>query len=176
MGGGTAQADDAGRPNLALRQRRAAADAESPLCGGVKAEALSAKPGLGGQSSHAGVGAAPNSDDVQYATNELSAFVRQKSSTCGELILLARHSTAVVGMYSGAQFAKDSALNMLEMFTASIPTASRHRCKCVAKTMLPKPLECMQLAFWKFLCHRMPYAHGQMASVSTARRLQPAST
>lgn len=126
-GGSTTQADDAGRPNLALRQqeahtnRGAAANAKSPSCGSAKTEPLSAKPGLGGQSSHAKVGAAPNSDDMQYATKKLSAFVRQKASTCGEFILFAKHSTAVVGMYSGAQFTKGSALNLLDMFHREYP-------------------------------------------------------
>ncbi|OAA53155.1 chitinase 18-8 [Cordyceps fumosorosea ARSEF 2679] len=88
--------------------------AESPSCD-AKTENMSAEPGLGGQSNHAGVGAAPNSNDVQHATNELSTFLRQ-ASTCGESILFAKHLTAVVGMYSGAQVVRDSALHLLDMF------------------------------------------------------------
>ncbi|KAE8140449.1 hypothetical protein BDV38DRAFT_18327 [Aspergillus pseudotamarii] len=67
-------------------------------------------------------GAAPRSADVTEATRQLTQFV-DKSAECGATILFAKHRSAVVGLYSGAQITKHAARGFLDSFAETETSA-----------------------------------------------------
>ncbi|BAE60282.1 unnamed protein product [Aspergillus oryzae RIB40] len=58
---------------------------------------------------------APQSTHVAEATRQLALFV-DKSAECGTTILFAKHKSAVVGVYSGAQITKHAVRGFLDSF------------------------------------------------------------
>ncbi|UKZ76853.1 hypothetical protein TrVFT333_004568 [Trichoderma virens FT-333] len=83
-------------------------------CGG-KTVKSSVTPEVDGSVSHPGSGSKPNATDVLLATCHLTMFL-QKASQCGTTIMFAKSSSAVVGLYSGAEVAQSSVSAMLSTF------------------------------------------------------------
>ena len=70
---------------------------------------------VGGQSSHRATAAKASRDDVYSATGALSDYFKDHA-LCNVPILFAKHESAVVGMYSGSQITKASAMDLLQRF------------------------------------------------------------
>ncbi|KAE8404906.1 hypothetical protein BDV37DRAFT_293585 [Aspergillus pseudonomiae] len=82
---------------------------------GAKAVKTTFTPQAGPSTLTRASGAAPQSAHVAEATRQLAQFV-DKSAECGATILFAKHRSAVVGLYSGAQITKHAARDFLDSF------------------------------------------------------------
>jgi hypothetical protein len=82
---------------------------------GAKAVKTAFTPQVGPSTLSTASGAAPQSADVAEATRRLALFV-DRSAECGATILFAKHESAVVGLYSGAQITKHAARGFLDSF------------------------------------------------------------
>ncbi|RHZ55467.1 hypothetical protein CDV55_101207 [Aspergillus turcosus] len=82
---------------------------------GAKAVKTAFTPQVGPWTLSKASGAAPQSAHVAEATRQLALFV-DRSAECGATILFAKHKSAVVGLYSGAQITKHAARGLLDSF------------------------------------------------------------
>ncbi|KAH3015121.1 hypothetical protein KXW60_007897 [Aspergillus fumigatus] len=105
--------EPAAPPDVPQQQRpRNLAVAEN--CG-AKAIQTAFTPHVGPSTLLKASGAAPQSADVAEAARQLALFVGQ-SAECGATILFAKHKSAVVGLYSGAQITKHAAQGVLDSY------------------------------------------------------------
>ncbi|EEP79268.1 conserved hypothetical protein [Uncinocarpus reesii 1704] len=82
---------------------------------GAKAVKTAFIPQVGSSTSSKEPGAALQPAHVAEATRQLALFV-DRSAECGATILFAKHKSAVVGLYSGAQVTKHAARCFLDAF------------------------------------------------------------
>ncbi|KAB8218928.1 hypothetical protein BDV33DRAFT_192403 [Aspergillus novoparasiticus] len=82
---------------------------------GAKGVEKAFTPQLGPPTLSKASSAAPQSTHVAEATRQLALFV-DKSVECGTTILFAKHKSAVVGVYSGAQITKHAVRGFLDTF------------------------------------------------------------
>ncbi|KAE8327990.1 hypothetical protein BDV39DRAFT_214550 [Aspergillus sergii] len=82
---------------------------------GAKAVNTAFTPQVGPSTLKKASSAAPQSTHVAEATRQLALFV-DKSAECGTTILFAKHKSAVVGLYSGAQITKHAVRGFLDSF------------------------------------------------------------
>lgn len=82
---------------------------------GAKAVKTAFTPQVGPLTLSKASGAAPQSAHVAEAVRQLARFV-DRSAECGATILFAKHESAVVGLYAGAQITKHAARDFVDSF------------------------------------------------------------
>ncbi|KAF7157662.1 hypothetical protein CNMCM5623_002036 [Aspergillus felis] len=82
---------------------------------GAKAVKTAFTPQVGPLTLSRASGAAPQSAHVAEAARQLALFV-DRSAECGTTILFAKHESAVVGLYAGAQITKHAARDFVDSF------------------------------------------------------------